>query len=74
MKIYRANENKLFCVQNILQWKQSLELPPYEVDDEDNELAIKTCHDLSWAILNYGSQRPTYRKKGERCCAILLAK
>ena len=39
---------------------------PFQVESLNNEEeSLKTCHDLSWAILNYGN-KPEYRRKGEK--------
>ncbi|XP_078494145.1 uncharacterized protein LOC100182138 [Ciona intestinalis] len=49
-------------------WEDAYRLPDEEEEVETKEDfqndALKTCHDLSWAILNYG-KKLDYRKKGD---------
>ena len=42
---------------------QEKHLKPLEASREDEAEALRTCNDLSWAILRYGT-KPEYRKKG----------
>uniref|UniRef100_F6PI50 Uncharacterized protein n=2 Tax=Ciona intestinalis TaxID=7719 RepID=F6PI50_CIOIN len=49
-------------------WEDAYRIPDEEEEAETKEDfqndALKTCHDLSWAILNYG-KKLDYRKKGD---------